>query len=35
MDGVVDKITELKADSADAPVESELAKMLKVTVINS
>jgi cyclophilin family peptidyl-prolyl cis-trans isomerase len=32
MDNVVDKIASLKTDSADAPIETEQAKIIKVTV---
>ena len=34
MDNVADKIASLKTDSADAPVDVEQAKMIKVTVSN-
>lgn len=32
MENVVDKIASLKTDSADAPIETEQAKIIKVTV---
>ena len=35
MNEVVDKIAALDTDSADAPLEYELARMLKVTVADS
>jgi cyclophilin family peptidyl-prolyl cis-trans isomerase len=32
MENVVDKIASLKTDSADAPIETEQAKILEITV---
>ena len=32
MENVVDKIASLKTDSTDAPIETEQAKIIKVTV---
>ncbi len=35
MNDVVDKIASLKTDTADAPLDTEVAKMIKITVNDS